>query len=317
MAEKEQVICARGRGHRHRPMAVKVAPTDDGGLPRRGLLSRLFFLHMNPLVELAYQRQTQLESVQQEDLLPLPQELHARRCGSLLSTLWEAEKAVNPNASLFNVVLFKFLVSDLRKAALLHLLLQLSSLGPVLVMGPLLRYLGTVYAGDETSAGMGVLLASILVLSVLIKAMFHAQERALLVKMGSKAQAGLQALIYQKSLVLVSAVRHERTTGEAVNLISADARRLQDALIQVNLLWSGLIMPVVQIVLMYMQLGHVVWVTVISALPIVPIFGFLLAGSAKHTKLAASKSDMRVKLLNEMMQVVCVCACVCIRLLSE
>ncbi|XP_075450089.1 multidrug resistance-associated protein 1-like isoform X3 [Ascaphus truei] len=116
-----------------------------------------------------------------------------------------------------------------------------------------------------------------------------------------KFKTAVVGLIYKKSLYLANSSRRKFTTGELVNLMSADAQQLMDLMINLNLLWSAPFQILMAIIFLWQELGASVLAGVAVLVLVIPINAFI-ASKVKQLKKSHLKSkDQRIKLLNEIL----------------
>eukprot|EP01104_Vermistella_antarctica_P005283 TRINITY_DN1574_c0_g1_i1.p1 TRINITY_DN1574_c0_g1~~TRINITY_DN1574_c0_g1_i1.p1 ORF type:complete len:1537 (+),score=433.37 TRINITY_DN1574_c0_g1_i1:133-4611(+) len=123
-----------------------------------------------------------------------------------------------------------------------------------------------------------------------------------LYRCGMHVRAAIVTAVYRKSLRLSSAARQEHTTGEIVNLMSTDAKRLQSFLIYAHNIWSSPVQIIISVTLLFMLLGWTVVAGVALMVLLVPINilnGRIQAGFEERL---LKKKDERIKLMNESLQ---------------
>uniref|UniRef100_A0A672TTI4 MRP1 protein n=1 Tax=Strigops habroptila TaxID=2489341 RepID=A0A672TTI4_STRHB len=116
-----------------------------------------------------------------------------------------------------------------------------------------------------------------------------------------KIKTAVVGLIYKKALTLANSSRRNYTTGEIVNLMSADAQQLMELTVNINLLWSAPFQIIMAVIFLWKELGPSVLAGVALLLLVIPI-NALIAAKVKRLKKSLMKySDQRVKLLSEML----------------
>uniref|UniRef100_A0A8B9ISC9 MRP1 protein n=1 Tax=Amazona collaria TaxID=241587 RepID=A0A8B9ISC9_9PSIT len=103
-------------------------------------------------------------------------------------------------------------------------------------------------------------------------------------------------LFSQIALTSANSSRRKYTTGEIVNLMSADTQQLMEMAVNLNLLWSAPFQIVMAVVFLWKELGPSVLAGVALLLLVIPI-NALIAAKKSQMK----NSDQRVKLLSEML----------------
>uniref|UniRef100_A0A8C3B5A1 Multidrug resistance-associated protein 1-like n=1 Tax=Cairina moschata TaxID=8855 RepID=A0A8C3B5A1_CAIMO len=116
-----------------------------------------------------------------------------------------------------------------------------------------------------------------------------------------KIKTAVVGLLYKKALTLANSSRRNYTTGEIVNLMSADAQQLMELTVNINLLWSAPFQIIVAVVFLWKELGSSALAGVAVLLLVIPI-NALIAAKVKSLKKSQMRySDQRVKLLSEML----------------
>ncbi|NXN36277.1 MRP1 protein, partial [Rhinoptilus africanus] len=116
-----------------------------------------------------------------------------------------------------------------------------------------------------------------------------------------KIKTAVVGLIYKKALTLANSSRRNYTTGEIVNLMSADAQQLMDLTVNINLLWSAPFQIIMAVVFLWKELGPSVLAGVAVLLLVIPINALIAAKVKRLKKSQMRYSDQRVKLLSEML----------------
>uniref|UniRef100_A0A8B9QNI0 Multidrug resistance-associated protein 1 n=1 Tax=Anas platyrhynchos TaxID=8839 RepID=A0A8B9QNI0_ANAPL len=103
------------------------------------------------------------------------------------------------------------------------------------------------------------------------------------------------------ALTLANSSRRNYTTGEIVNLMSADAQQLMELTVNINLLWSAPFQIIVAVVFLWKELGSSALAGVAVLLLVIPINALIAAKVKSLKKNQMRYSDQRVKLLSEML----------------
>uniref|UniRef100_A0A8C3IYZ0 ABC-type glutathione-S-conjugate transporter n=1 Tax=Chrysemys picta bellii TaxID=8478 RepID=A0A8C3IYZ0_CHRPI len=141
--------------------------------------------------------------------------------------------------------------------------------------------------------GYAIALLVVVVLQTLVHQLYQRFNMLTSVKIKTAAVG----LIYQKALSLANSSRRKYTTGEIVNLMSADAQQLMELTVNLNLLWSAPFQILMAIVFLWQELGPSVLAGVAVLVLVIPINAFV-AAKVKHQM---KNTDQRVKLLNEIL----------------
>ncbi|XP_039602405.1 multidrug resistance-associated protein 1-like [Polypterus senegalus] len=117
----------------------------------------------------------------------------------------------------------------------------------------------------------------------------------------AKIKTAVIGLIYKKALSITNSSRRKFTTGEVVNLMSADAQQLMDMALNMNLLWSAPFQILLAVYFLWKELGAAVMAGLAVLLLVIPLNAFV-ASRVKHLKKTHMKAkDQRLKLLNEIL----------------
>ncbi|XP_066475389.1 multidrug resistance-associated protein 1-like [Tiliqua scincoides] len=145
--------------------------------------------------------------------------------------------------------------------------------------------------------GYAVALLLVVVLQTLIQQLYQRHNMLTAVKI----KIAVVGLVYKKALNLSSSSRQKYTTGEIVNLMSADAQQLMEMAINLNLLWSAPFQILLTIIFLWQELGPSVLAGVAMLLLVVPINAFVAAKVKQLKKSQMKCSDQQIKLLNEIL----------------
>ncbi|NXU47278.1 MRP1 protein, partial [Turnix velox] len=116
-----------------------------------------------------------------------------------------------------------------------------------------------------------------------------------------KIKTAVVGLLYRKALTLANSSHRKYTTGEIVNLMSADAQQLMELTVNINLLWSAPFQIFMAVIFLWKELGPSVLAGVAVLLLVIPINAFIAAKVKRLKKSQMRYSDQRVKLLSEML----------------
>uniref|UniRef100_A0A8C6AN30 Multidrug resistance-associated protein 1-like n=1 Tax=Monodon monoceros TaxID=40151 RepID=A0A8C6AN30_MONMO len=108
-------------------------------------------------------------------------------------------------------------------------------------------------------------------------------------------------LLFFQALLLSNVSRKKFSTGEIINLMSADAQQLMDLTANINLLWSGPFQILMAISFLWQELGPAVLAGVAVLVFVIPM-NTLVANRMKKLKKSQTKNkDKQIKLLNEIL----------------
>ncbi|XP_062453690.1 multidrug resistance-associated protein 1-like isoform X2 [Rhea pennata] len=189
---------------------------------------------------------------------------------------------------------FKFL---LIKVAFLKVIADiLAFMGPQIMKA--LIMLSENHPGSPRS---GYIYAIALFLVVLSQTLVHQLYQRNNMLTAVKIKTAVVGLIYKKALTLANSSRQNYTTGEIVNLMSADAQQLMELTVNLNLLWSAPFQILMAVIFLWQELGPSILAGVAVLCLVIPI-NALIAAKVKSLKKSQMRySDQRVKLLSEML----------------
>ncbi|KAM9566457.1 multidrug resistance-associated protein 1-like isoform 3-T3 [Guaruba guarouba] len=152
-----------------------------------------------------------------------------------------------------------------------------------------------------TSYGSGYGYAIALFFVVLSQTLLHQLYQRNNMLTAVKIKTAVVGLIYKKALTSANSSRRKYTTGEIVNLMSADTQQLMEMAVNLNLLWSAPFQIIMAVVFLWKELGPSVLAGVALLLLVIPINALIAAKVKRLKKTQMKNSDQRVKLLSEML----------------
>ncbi|KAJ6662481.1 hypothetical protein lerEdw1_011895 [Lerista edwardsae] len=198
---------------------------------------------------------------------------------SLISSLWQT----------FKLVLIK--ISVLKVAADVLAFMSPQIMKKMIIMCE--HHSGSSWKGF----GYAGALLLVVVLQTLTCQLYHRHNNFTAIKI----KTAVVGLVYKKALNLSSSSRQKYTTGEIVNLMSADVQQLMEMTVNLNLLWSAPFQILLTIVFLWQELGPSVLAGVAMLLLVVPINAFVAAKVKQLKKSQMKSSDQQIKLLNEIL----------------
>ncbi|KAJ7320468.1 hypothetical protein JRQ81_019979 [Phrynocephalus forsythii] len=198
---------------------------------------------------------------------------------SLLPPLWQT---------------FKF---SLIKVALLKITADILALTSPQVMKEMILQ----YEHHSASYWNGYEYAVALLFVVVLQTLLHQVYQRLNMLTAVKIKTAVVGLIYKKALNLSSFSRQKYTTGEIVNLMSADIQQLMEATLNLNLLWSAPFQILLTVIFLWQELGSSVLGGISVLLLVLPINTFFAAKVKQLRKNQMKNSDLQVKLLSEVL----------------
>ncbi|XP_027504549.1 multidrug resistance-associated protein 1-like isoform X1 [Corapipo altera] len=116
-----------------------------------------------------------------------------------------------------------------------------------------------------------------------------------------KIKTAAVGLIYKKALTLANSSRQNYTTGQIVNLMSADTQQLLEMAVTMNQLWSAPFQIIVAVVFLWKELGPSVLAGVALLLLVIPLNVHIAAKVRRLKKSQMKYSDQQVKILTEIL----------------
>jgi len=113
-------------------------------------------------------------------------------------------------------------------------------------------------------------------------------------------KAGLQSMMFKKSLLLSAAARHQVSNGEIENLASNDSQRVSFVYYFISYAVAAPIQLAVLMYLIYEEVGNAMWLALAIPMLTFPLQRTLGSALEKHNKAALEASDERVKLVQEL-----------------
>ncbi|ELW62271.1 Putative ATP-binding cassette sub-family C member 13 [Tupaia chinensis] len=168
---------------------------------------------------------------------------------SLLCALWNTFKSV-----LIQVALFKVFADIL-------------SFTSPLIMKQMINF--CEHSSDSGWSGYGYAVALFAV--VFLQTLILQQYQRFNMLTSAKIKTALIGLIYKKALLLANVSREKFSTGEIINLMSADAQQLMDLTANLNLLWSAPFQILMALLLLWQELGPAVLAGVAVLMFVIPI----------------------------------------------
>ena len=104
-----------------------------------------------------------------------------------------------------------------------------------------------------------------------------------------------------QSLTLSSKSRQDKTVGEIVNLMSVDAQRFMDVTNYIHLIWSAPFQILVALLLLYLSMGVSVFAGFGVMLLFIPLNMFTGSLIRRFQILQMIKKDLRIKIVNEVL----------------
>uniref|UniRef100_A0A0E0LCP1 ABC transporter C family member 13 n=1 Tax=Oryza punctata TaxID=4537 RepID=A0A0E0LCP1_ORYPU len=271
-----------GAGDLSEPLLDKEAPRWYSELYSAGVLSRLAFSWLNPLLRLGRSKALDLA-----DIPLIADEDGAARVSERFAEAWSRHghgKDGGAGVGLVGV-LFRCFLGEIMLTGFYALVKTLAiAVSPVLLFA-FVRYSShkaeeeerrDLAAGGAAAAAAAVLVGSLLAIklaeSLSQRHWFFGSRRT-----GMRIRSALMAVVFRKQLRLSVQARRRHSTGEIVNYIAVDAYRLGDAVNWLHMSWTSPLQLALAVATLF-------WALRLGALPgLVPlvVFGFLNVPFAK------------------------------------
>ncbi|MCO5564932.1 hypothetical protein L7F22_018602 [Adiantum nelumboides] len=264
---------------------------------RVGLLSRLFFTWMTPLMKHGFER-----PVVEADIWQLDKWDQTEKLYKIFEKCWERECATNKpsllralhrslGARFWLAAIFKIGsdASEFVGPVMLNLLLQSMQRGEP-------GYIGYFYAASIFFGVMG---------GVLCDGQYYQN----VLRVGFRTRATLVAAIFRKSLRITQEGRKGFTSGKILNLMTSDAESLQQICSQLHGLWSAPIRIVVCVYLLHKQIGKSSLAGASVLLLLFPLQTFMINRMRRFTRDGLQHADKRISLMTEILAAMDIVKC--------
>uniref|UniRef100_A0A096NW42 Multidrug resistance-associated protein 1-like n=2 Tax=Cercopithecinae TaxID=9528 RepID=A0A096NW42_PAPAN len=201
-----------------------------------------------PIFEKQWRKEVLRNQERQKVKASFYKEAHTKK-PSLLYALWNTFKSV-----LIEVALFKVFAD----------ILSFTS--------PLIMKQMIIFCEDSSDFGWnGYGYAMALFVVVFLQTLILQRYQCFNMLTSAKVKTAVNGLIYKKALLLSNVSRQKFSTGEIINLMSADAQQLMDLTANLNLLWSAPFQILMAIYLLWQELGPAVLAGVAVLVFVIPI----------------------------------------------
>ncbi|XP_066891022.1 multidrug resistance-associated protein 1-like isoform X5 [Kogia breviceps] len=231
-----------------------------------------------PIFEKQWRKEVLKNQERQKVKSSFHKEAHTRK-PSLLRALWNTFKFV-----LIQVALFKVFADVL-------------SFTSPFIMKQMIIF--CEHRPDFGWSGYGYALALFVV--VFLQTLILQQYQRFNMLTSAKIKTAVIGLIYKKALLLSNVSRKKFSTGEIINLMSADAQQLMDLTANINLLWSAPFQILMAISSLWQELGPAVLAGVAVLVFVVPVNALVAHRMKKLKKSQTKNKDKQIKLLNEIL----------------
>lgn len=183
-------------------------------------------------------------------------------------------------------------------AMVLFLVSAAVQFGPVLILTRLVKHFAGVSPLNIVQLWILVVL---LFVFPMITSITLAHSNAIMAHLGAQMRNTLVGVIYRKSLVISSFKRQSLTTGRIITMFSDDTNQIRQFLFFLNNSLGAPFQIAACLYLIYQQVGAATFVGLGYTVIITPISGFVFNIVAKLRREKMQFTDMRVKLMNEVL----------------
>ncbi|CAL9180811.1 unnamed protein product [Musa hybrid cultivar] len=239
-----------------RPLPSDNRP-NHAAVKKAGLLGRLTFSWLNPLLRLGFS-----EPLHLDDIPPLDLEDEASYAYKRFFQIWDVGRgAKGKSRNLVSSALAECYLMEILITGVYALLKTVA-----VSASPILLYVFVQYNyREEKDLFMGLALVGILVLLKLVESLSQRHWFFESRRLGMRMRSALMAAIFEKMLKLSSHGRRKHSTGEIVNYIAVDAYRLGDFPYWFHMAWSLPLQLLFSVAILF-------WAVGIGALPgLVPL----------------------------------------------
>lgn len=257
-------------------------------------ISRLLLLYLNPLIALGANK-----SLLHDDLGEVSEKDKSAVLRARFDVEWDLEtKKPQEKRSLWLALWRTVGYHRVFTAMFVYGLYAAISYGPILILKVLIRYFSG--AQSLTPTALWVLVAMMLVLPC-IGSVCAAQSNVIFAHISVQVRNILVNKIYRKSLKLSGYSKQKTSTGQIINMFSADTAMLQRALNMLNNTVTSPMQIIACLVLIYRQVGVAMFVGLGLLLLMIPLNAsiFFMVHRLRRSKMV--KTDARVKLMNEIL----------------
>ncbi|CAI0388766.1 unnamed protein product [Linum tenue] len=261
----------------------------DSAFASASIISKAFWVWMNPLLGKGYKTPLKLEDV--PSLAP-----HDR--AATISNLWDAswpqeKKCQNP----VRTTILRMFWKEIAFTAFLAIVrLCVTYVGPILIQD-FVDYT----SGKRTSPYEGYYLILTLLAAKFLEVLSSHQFTFNTQKLGMRIRSSLITALYRKGLRLSCSARQAHGVGQIVNYMAVDAQQLSDMMLQLHAIWLMPFQVGAALVLLYRALGAS---TLTAFVGIVVVLLFVFFGTRKNNRFQFNlmvNRDSRMKATNEML----------------
>ncbi|KAI8123085.1 putative multidrug resistance-associated protein lethal(2)03659 [Lucilia cuprina] len=237
--------------------------------------------------------------LEDEELYQHRKNLDSERVTEKFGRLWDEERK-RKNPSVVRMIVKAYGTVFLPLGILYSICESITKALQPLFLGGLVAYFANGQTAiSERSAYLfagGIVLCSIVPVLTFHPFIFY------IFQVGTKIRLALSGLIYRKCLQISKSASNDGLRGRAINILSNDLGRFDVALCFLHDIWKGPIESLVIGYLMYREIGMSAVIGVAFMLSFIPLQAWAAKKAAYYRQRTAERTDLRVKLMNEIIQ---------------
>lgn len=271
----------------YEPLVDKSSVT---GFASASLVSKAFWIWMNPLLQKGYKSPLKIDEV--PSLSP-----HHR--AEIMSQLFERnwpKPEENAKHPVRTTLLRCFWKEVAFTATLAVIRVCVMYVGPTLIN----RFVDYT-AGKRTSPYEGYYLIGTLLIAKFVEVLTSHQFNFNSQKLGMLIRSTLITSLYRKGLRLSCSARQAHGVGQIVNYMAVDAQQLSDMMLQLHSIWLMPLQVSVALAILYTSLGAS---TVVTLVGLAAVMVFVVFGTKRNNRFQSNimkNRDSRMKATNEML----------------
>nr|GLL42576.1 ABC transporter C family member 14 [Ipomoea trifida] len=260
------------------------------GYASASLLSKTFWIWMNPLLRKGYKAPLKLD-----DVPTLSPEHKAERMSELFERNWPKPEE-NSKHPVITTLLRCFWKEVLFTATLAMLRLCVMYIGPLLIQ----RFVNYA-SGKRTSPYEGYYLVGTLMIAKFVQVLTARHFNFNSQKLGMLIRSTLITSLYKKGLRLTCSARQDHGVGQIVNYMAVDAQQLSDMTLSLHDVWLMPMQVSIALTILYLNLGASAFATLVG---LAAILLFVLFGTRRNNRFQFNimkNRDSRMKATNEVL----------------
>lgn len=272
---------------------------NDDWASGKGFFSRMFYTHLNPVLELAKQPNRKL---QVDDLPHVPEGFGSTDSATKLERSWNAvPKDTRPGA---NTQLYKSLYAtfgrEFIKGGLWKIPNDAAQFCQPILLKLLLQFVSSPEGPLDVKQGFMIVAAmSALTISTTLFVQWYFQ---VMFSLSFRVRAALMSMVFRKSLAMSAESKASTNEGETANLMSVDASKISDFIPYAHsLLWSLPLQIITAIVLLFTNVGLAALAGIAVMILLIPLSAKLNSIQQGYQKTVMKIKDERISTMNELL----------------